>query len=161
MLVAAFRRARGREGVRGREMRLADEAGAIAGARQLAGEAVLAGLRRQVDAVVGDAMRARQQPGQDRGARRLADQIGRDAGAKAGAALRHQIEMRGLDLAPLDAEAVATLLIGGDEQDVGSLGHAIAGVPGTTLLVCQGNLPAGGGFGKLRALLRRAMVTIS
>ena len=76
--------------------------------------------------------------------------------------LRHQVEMRRLDLAPLDAEAVAALLVGGDEQDIGSHAHVIGGVPGTMFLVCQGNLPAGGGFGKVpEAVLPGAMVTLS
>jgi hypothetical protein len=75
---------------------------------------------------------------------------------------RKQIEMGRLDLAPLDAEAVASLLVGGDEQDVGSYAHVIAGVPGTMFLVCRGNLPAVGGFGKVPgAVLPGAMVTMS
>ena len=73
-----------------------------------------------------------------------------------------QIEMRRLDLAPLDAEAVAALLVGGDEQDIGSIGHVLDGVPGTTFLVCQGNLPAEIRFGKAAgAVLPGSMVTIT
>jgi hypothetical protein len=56
--------------------------------------------------------------GQDRGARRLADDVWRDAGGKARSLRRHAVERRRLDAASFEAEAVAALLVGGDEEDV-------------------------------------------
>src|SRR5688572_30266635 len=77
--VAALGRAGGLESVRGREVRLADVAGAVARAREGAGEARLADLRIEVDAVVGDAVGIRKKPRKDGGPRWLADKVRCDA----------------------------------------------------------------------------------
>jgi hypothetical protein len=67
-----------------------------------------------------------------------------------------------LDPAPLDAEAVAALLVGGDEQDIGSRAHVIAGVLGTIFLVFRAIcLPADGLARSRWRFLRGAMVTMS
>jgi hypothetical protein len=116
--VPAFRRAGWGEGVSGGEMRLADQRGVVAGARQFGSEAAARRLLRQVDAVVADAMGARQQPRQDGSPRRLADQVRADRAAEQHAFLREQVHVRRVHLAAHDAEAIATLLVGGDEQDV-------------------------------------------
>jgi hypothetical protein len=108
---AVLRLAGGLEGVEGREMRLADEAGAVAAAAELAGEAGGADRVVEVDAVVPDTVRARQEPGEDAGAGRLADDVGRDAGRKARPVLGEPVEMRRLDPPSLEPEAVAALLV--------------------------------------------------
>jgi hypothetical protein len=116
--IAALGRAGGREGMRGGEVRLADVAGAVARAPEGAGEARLAELRLEVDAVVGDAVRVGQQPRQDRRARRLAHQVRRDARREARAFAGEAVEVRRLYLAPLEPVAVAALLVRGDEKYV-------------------------------------------
>src|SRR5688500_13794914 len=64
--VAALRRAGGLESMGGREVCLADVAGAVGRARERAGETGFADLRIEIDAVVRDAVRVRQQTGEDR-----------------------------------------------------------------------------------------------
>src|SRR5688572_14875255 len=125
--VAALGRAGGLEGVRGGEVRLADVAGAVAGARESGGETRAADFRIEVDAVVGDAVRVRQQAGQDRSARGLAHQVGRDARRESRAGARHGVEVRRLDLAALEAVAVAALLVRGDEDNVRLTWHSYWG----------------------------------
>src|SRR5687767_212649 len=116
--VAALRRAGGLESMRGREVSLADVAGAVARARERAGETGLAYLRIEVDAVVRDAVCVRQQTGEDRRARGLADEVRRDAGREARAFARHAIEVRRLHLAAFETVAVAALLVRSNENDV-------------------------------------------
>ena len=97
----ALRRPRRRKSKGRRKMRLADQRGVVATPRQRPGKSAARGFRRQVDAIVGDAMRSRQQACQDRGPRRLAHQTGRDAAGKMRTRPRHRIEMRRLHLAAL------------------------------------------------------------
>ena len=120
----AFRRAGRLEGVLGRKVRLADEAGGIACCGELPAESRRADLRVEVDPVIPRPVGERQQSGQDRRTRRLADVVGGDARGKARALLRHQIEVRRLDRTAFETEAVAALLVRSDEQDVGTYGEA-------------------------------------
>ena len=120
-----FRRAGRLMGVIGREMRLAEIGGVIACRCQRSGEPLVPGLRRQVDAVVVNAVRARQLAGQDRGARRLADDTGCDRVGETCSLGSQLVEMRCLDFATLDAEAVGAVLVGGDEQDIWSCHEAV------------------------------------
>ena len=103
------------EGVRGCEVRLANQAGHIAVPRQGSGKTVLTGVVRQINSVVRDAMGTRQQAREHGRARGLADQIGRDAGRKTRAILRHLIQVGCLDFATLKPVAVTPLLVRGDE----------------------------------------------
>ena len=80
---------------------------------------------RKVDAVVGNAVGQRQQAGEYRRARRLAHQVGRDAGIEARAETRHFVQVRGLDVPTLEAEAIAALLVRRDEYDVQRPRHLI------------------------------------
>ena len=115
---AAFRRAGRREVVRRLEVRLADVAGAVARFRERAREAGLAGRIRQIDAVIRDAVRRRQQAGEDRRARWLAHHVRRDAGGEARAFARQHVEVRRPDPAAFEAVAIRALLVRGDEEDV-------------------------------------------
>ena len=94
-------------------MRLADVAGAVARARERAGETGFADFRIEIDAVVRDAVRVGQKP--VRIEAREAGEVRRDAGREARAGARHAIEVRRLDLAALEPVAVAALLVRGDE----------------------------------------------
>ena len=69
-----------------------------------------------------DAVGARQEAGEDGGARWLADDAGGDDGFQAQAFGSKQVEVRRLYFAAAKAVAIAALLVGGDEEDVG-LGH--------------------------------------
>jgi len=99
-------------------MRLADVACAVPRLCEGAGIARFACRVGQVDAIVGDAVRRRQQAGQDRRSRRLANEIRRDAGREARAFACQHVEMRRLHLAAFEAVAVGALLVGRDEQDI-------------------------------------------
>jgi hypothetical protein len=59
---------------------------------------------------------------QNRGACRLTDDARRDGVGKACALTGQLIEMWRLDLASLDPKTVGAVLVGGNEQDIGS-GH--------------------------------------
>jgi hypothetical protein len=97
--------------MRGREVRLADERGVITGASQAARESGLAQRFRQIDAVVRYAVRQRQQPGQYRRARRLANEVRRDCSVKPCAGPCHGVKMRRLYAPPGESEAVGPLLV--------------------------------------------------
>ena len=118
---AVLGRAGRREGRLGREVCLADERGRVAGPGECAGEALFTDCRIEVDAVVPDAVRERQHAGQYRGARGLADQVGRDRGLEPGAVACEPVQVRRQYFRPLESVAVAALLVGRDEQDVGSV----------------------------------------
>ena len=120
LALVALGRAGRRERRLGREVRLAEKRGLVAGARQRAREPALADRGIEIDAVVPDAVRERQQPGQYRGARRLAHEVGRDVRGEARALAGEPIEMRRADAGILEAVAVGALLVGGDQQDVGA-----------------------------------------
>ena len=116
----ALRRAGRLVCMEGREMRLAEKGRVVARGSQRAGKALLSDLRFQVDSVVVNAMRARQEAGQDRGAGRLADCIGRDRCGEARALPRQLVQMRRLDLSAFESNAIGALLVRGDKKDVGS-----------------------------------------
>src|SRR4051812_38447016 len=75
----------------GREMRLADESGLIAAARQRPGEALRADCRIEIDSVVPHAMRQRQHAGKNRCARRLTHEVRRHTCVEACAFTRETI----------------------------------------------------------------------
>jgi hypothetical protein len=62
LALVAFRRAGRRKRRLGRKVRLAEESGLVAGARERAGEPALAHRRIEIDAVVPHAVRERQEP---------------------------------------------------------------------------------------------------
>ena len=119
----ALGRSRGLERQRRREVRLADESRSHPRLAQGSGDAGLADPGIEVYPVVVHAMGVRQQPREDRGARRLADVVRRDAGGKPGALPRHDVQVRRLDLAAFEAEAVTALLVRCDEYDVANRIH--------------------------------------
>ena len=119
----AFRCAGGFEAVRGTEVRLADQSGGIAGLGQGATVACRAGRGWQVDAVVRHAVGKREQPGEYGCARGLAHQVGRDGRRETGAVACHFVQVRRLDAPSLEAIAIGTLLVGGDEKDIGLFVH--------------------------------------
>ena len=150
----ALGRAGGLERVGGLEVRLADQGRRVAMARQGPGKTACTCVVGKIDAVIRDTVGTRQQASQDGGARRLANQIGGDAGRKASAVAGHLIEVRSLDFPTFEPVAVATLLIGGNEDDVvfalclchavnlnGRLPNAAIYVAAITLLVRHSRKP--------------------
>ena len=115
----------------GRKMRLTEERRIIAGiAASVAGHALgspISGF--EVDAVVVHTVGTWQHPGQDRRPCRLTDDARCDAGGKPRALGREPVEVRRLDPPPLESETVGALLVGGDEQEVGSGHGGISGLP--------------------------------
>ena len=117
---ACGRASRGKREFRG-EMGLANKGRAIAVWRQRPGKTRGADRKGEVDPIIPDAVGERQQPGQDGGSRGLTDQIGCDTRGKTRALSRQQIEMRRLDMPVLKAKAIGTLLIRGNQEDMGTL----------------------------------------
>lgn len=104
-------------------MRLADQRRCIARLGQLPGEAAISDLGAQIDAIVLDAMGLGQLAGQDRGPRGLADRRRGDAGRRMDAFGPQPVQMGCLDPPPGEPIAIGALLVRGNEDDIGTLGH--------------------------------------
>ena len=122
----AFRRPRWGECRLCREVRFAEVHGIVTTLRKCAGEAFLAHLWVEVDTIVPNAVREREQPCQYRCARRLAHKVGRDAGGKMHAGRSHVIEMGRHDVTINKAETVGAMLVGRYEENVGSRTHEVS-----------------------------------
>ncbi len=104
-------------------MRFADECRGITRFAQLSGKTSLASRQRQIDTIIHYAVSARIQTGQQASAGRLAHRTRCGAGLEAGAISGELVQMWSFNAAALEAETVAAMLIGSDEQDIGSLRH--------------------------------------
>src|SRR5690606_25116566 len=144
--VLAFGAAGPAEGMVGGKMGLADEAGPVARGGKAARKPGFSQLLVQVDAVVAHAMRQRKQSCQYRGPGGLAYQVRGDAGRKVRPAAGELVNMRRLDTAACKAQAVAAMLIRGDEQDVGTF-HLV-------YLVCCLSLAMMGAVRSVSAMMR-------
>ena len=111
LALVALRRAGRRERSLGGKMRLADKSSLITRLGQRAGKTRLTDFGIQINAVVPHAMRQRQHAGEDRRARRLTHQIGRDARREARAFPRETINVRCFEIFIFKTIAVSTLLI--------------------------------------------------
>ncbi len=96
-------------------MRFAEERSFIACRCHGSRKALLPDGRVQIDAVVMHPVGAAQLPRQDRGARGLAHDRGRDAVREMCAVGGQLIQMRRLDRATFKAEAIGAVLVGGNQ----------------------------------------------
>src|SRR5215510_11086056 len=122
--VAALGRASRLEGRFGGEMCLANKRSVITVRREGAGKTRFPHLGIEINPIVPHAVGEWQQSRQDRGARWLTHQVGRHAGGKTRALGRQCIDMWCLDMPVLKTKAIGTLLIGRDQKNIRSTGHA-------------------------------------